>query len=60
VSYFFCEWCRTAYRTSEDWSEEHALAERAQMFGSPKQPDDGTLCDDCYQLLLKRMARAKA
>lgn len=58
VSYFHCDWCRKAYRTSPDWSDEDAIAERAQVFGSPKQPDDGTLCSECYAELLKRIANA--
>lgn len=59
MSYFFCEWCKHAYRLRDDWSEEQALAERAQVFGSPKKPGDATLCDDCYGELIKRMAQAK-
>jgi len=59
VSYFFCDWCKRAYRLHDDWSEADALAERAKHFGSPKKPTDATLCEDCYAELLKRMARAR-
>lgn len=59
MSFFFCDWCKRAYRLSDDWSEKQALAERAQVFGSPKKSTDATLCEDCYAALIKRIAQAK-
>lgn len=52
-----CAICRGVF--VKGWSDEQAEQELAENFGDPVEDCD-LVCDDCYQMVLRSMGRAKA
>ena len=44
---FTCDVCHGTF--TKAWSDAEAAAEHTEVFGTPPEPDDPTLCDDCYR-----------
>ena len=49
---YFCECCKQT--KLKGWSDEEASEECVKNFGQ-RRPDDVTVCDDCYKMLMRAM-----
>jgi len=49
---YTCAHCHETFES--DRPDEEAAAEKEAVFGTPHTADDLTVCDDCYQRMVKR------
>lgn len=48
---FTCAICGETFAKAwtKAWTDEEAAAERLEVWGSPHEPDDRVVCEDCWQ-----------
>ncbi len=50
---FTCCVCKETF--DKGWTDEEAAAERKELFGGPSEPTDVTVCEECFQVMRKRV-----
>ena len=48
ATHFTCDLCKQTFEKFDD-GDAKADAEYPEVFGIERQPDDGIVCDDCWQ-----------